>query len=51
MRGRPHKNLFSGKGLFHDDFGCLAALTTDVEAVFGIGNADALEVVVFDGSV
>ena len=37
--------------LFHEDFGDGRALAYDVEAVGGILDADALEVVVFGGSV
>ena len=37
--------------LFHENFRSVLALNTDVETVFGVGNADTLEVVVFNRSV
>ena len=48
-RSRELSARFSG--LFHEDFGDGRALANDVEAVVGILDADALEVVVFGGSV
>ena len=50
-RRKPGFNIWLKYGLLHQNLACFVALTADEDAVFGVGHADALQIVVFNGCI